>query len=263
MKVIRCLLPLFCTLLAPVAFGQAVAVKRIDKHHMELTLTTQRMLGVGAAQAMLLPRIEQECGNLKPTFGRYHFEGRTPVDQSITSKAATSFSFVQEITCGQTSAAPASEASIGIVRTSSSNDLKEFIRNISLQFLTKRSNGALGPAYDALSGQMRAFSPVEEWSKQARQFNKLSGPIKSATVWRVTVYENPANAPMLGTYIAADYEVRYQHVPLQCGYLMWYELPHHRFVILREESGTISSQSFNTLSADELSQVKARLGCAR
>ena len=77
------------------------------------------------------------------------------------------------------------------------------------------------------------------------------------------MYKDPVNAPMPGIYIAADYEVAYKNVPLQCGYLMWYELPQHRFVILREESGTVSSKMMESMSVEQLSQVKAQFGCAR
>lgn len=245
------------------AIGQQIDVRQLENGELELRLTADTILDEPTAQLLLRPRAIEACAGLTPVLGRYRFEGRTPTDPGADGAQETRYRFTQQVSCGPVEATPVAETETGVRQVDAVQRLEDFIRAISLQFIESRSVGDLEAAYAALSREMKAFSTFDEWSTRATEFNAASGPIRSATVWRVTVYDNPAGAPEPGTYIAADYEVEYEKVAFQCGYLMWFERSDNLYVVTREESGSIPLDVFEATPESQLPALRAQLGCLR
>jgi hypothetical protein len=259
----RRLVALPLALFAATAVGQQVQVEQLAPGRYELTLLASAPMTEVAAQALLRPRAAQLCNGIQPYFGKYRFESLVPVpggDAPQDQKA--SFEFIQEISCGGATLSRTPSREVGVPRTDLVRPLDAFVKDISVRHLTSRSQGDFEQAYAALSEYLTDV-PLSDWSQRAREFNDKAGKLRSATIWRVTVYENPPGAPRPGTYIAADFESTYERIPLQCGYIVWFRLPGDRFVITREETGSIPPELFEPARADELSRIKQEFGCAR
>jgi hypothetical protein len=250
-------------LLAATAVGQQVQVEQLAPGRYELTLLAGAPMTEPAAQRFLRPRAGQLCNGIDPYFGAYRFESLVPLagDDTAQDQKAT-FKFVQEISCGGAASSPTPDREMGVPRTDLVRPLEAFVKEISTRYLMARSQGNFAEAYAALSEYLRDM-PLNDWSQRAKEFNDEAGELRSTTVWRVTVYENPPGAPQPGTYIAADFESTYDRIPLQCGYLVWLRLRGERFVITRQETGSIPPELFEPSRASELPRIKQEFGCAR
>lgn len=144
---------------------------------------------------------------------------------SVSLDQKSSFKFFQEISCSSaTNSTQGSDADMGIPRGDPDQSLEAFVTEISIGYLMAHSEGAFEKAYAALSDYIRVSS-LSDWSQRTKEANDAAGKLRSARVWRVTVYDNPPGAPRPGRYIAADFETEYERIPLQCGYLVWRTFP--------------------------------------
>jgi hypothetical protein len=250
-------------LISQASIGQEFQVRALENGSLELTLIADAILDEATAQRLLLPRAIEACDDVRPVLGRYRFESREPTNAVAGDDRKTTYRFIQEFSCGPVDASAVGEIEIGVRQVDLVRPRDAFIRDISLQFLSDRSEGDLEAAYTTLSREMKSFSTFDEWGRRAREFNDVSGSIVSVTVWRITPYDNPAGAPEPGVYIAADYEIEYENVPFQCGYLMWFERSDRLYVLTREESGSIPREEFENRSESELANLKSQLGCMR
>jgi hypothetical protein len=230
-----------------------------------LILVSPAVLGVPDAQKLLLPRALELCQGIEPILGHYEFSSSAPIDGQAPSNGPTEFQLTQDVSCGANSTTPqigsARNSAFGVVKTDQPQSPEEFVRASSITYLLQRSEGAFEQAYGAFSEVMRTFQPLEEWKKQNSDFNAAAGERKSTSIWRITVYDNPPNAPEPGIYIAADYESEFERVPFQCGYLIWFQSAEERFVITREESGSLPLDLVKRLPKDQLSEIWRQFGC--
>jgi hypothetical protein len=240
-----------------------VEVKQLEADRYELTLRSEAFMAEKAARDLVWQTAIRICKGGVPALGKYHFEGAATLGPGGSPRAQpSSFVFVQEMSCGGTASSRFPESPAGVRRTDLVVPLEAFVRDASERYLRARARGDFDQAYSVLSDAVRSGS-LSEWSQERRAFNEQAGALEAIRVWRITVYENPAGAPEPGTYIAADYEGRYERIPLQCGYLIWFQLPGERFVVTREESGTIPPEFFKPSREADLSRIKQMINCAR
>ena len=174
-------------LISQVAAGQDVQVRPLDNGQLEIMVTAGTILDIATAQRLLLPRAIEACAGVRPVLGRYRFESQAPVRADTDGNQPTTYRFVQEVSCGPVQSSSVSESETGVRRENLVQGLEDFIRAISIQYLNDLSKGNFEAAHAALSSEMKTYETFEEWSGKARAFNEGSGPIRSATVWRITV----------------------------------------------------------------------------
>lgn len=78
---------------------------------------------------------------------------------------------------------------------------------------------------------------------------------------KITVYNNPAEAPEPGLYIAADFNNVFENIPIHCGYLMWFRPIGGTFTITREETGYVTAEQLKSISNTQLPDLKRQLRC--
>ena len=110
---------------------------------------------------------------------------------------------------------------------------ESYFKNISLE--------QYDLAYDSIAPSMKNYVTEQYFINSKRKFRSISGEIISLNISKLTVYENPVNAPTPGTYVAVDYYNEYTGVPVHCGYLVWFMgEDQEEFKIVREETGYIT-----------------------
>lgn len=264
MKSLNTLAVLF-VFIAPVASSQEITAESLGPGQFRMVLKSATMLEVSEAQTILLPKAFELCQGLEPVLGHYEFSSTARIDGPASPSEPTVFQLTQDISCGRASTNPqissARNSAFGVVKDDSNQSIEEFIREASSSYLSQRADGALEEAYVAFSEAMRTFLPLEEWKRQNSEFNAAAGKRKSTAIWRVTIYDNPQNAPEPGLYIAADYESEFDHVPFQCGYLIWFQSSDRRFVITREESGSLPASTVERLPQERVLEIRRQFGC--
>ena len=263
MKKLRNLVGLLA-FVASVASSQEITTETLGRGQFRLVLKSPAILEVSKAQNLLLPKALELCQGIEPLLGHYEFSSRAPIEGQAPSTEPTEFQLTQDVFCGAESApqiASARHSAFGVVKTDQQQSLEDFVKAASMAYLLERAEGAFERAYGAFSEAMRAFQPLEEWKKQNSDFNVAAGKRKSTSIWRITVYDNPPNAPEPGIYVAADYESEFERVPFQCGYVIWFQSTEERFAITREESGSLPLNMVERLPQEQIAEIRRQFGC--
>lgn len=250
---------------ASVASSQEITSETLGSRQFRLVLKSPTILEVTKAQNLLLPKTLELCQGLEPILGHYEFSSRAPIEGQAPSDEPTVFQLTQDVSCGADSVTPqiasARNSTFGVAKIDQQQSREEFVKAVSIAYLRQRSEGAFEQAYGTFSEAMRTFQPLEEWKKQNSDFNAAAGKRKSTSVWRITVYDNPPNAPEPGIYVAADYESEFERVPFQCGYLIWFQTTEERFAITREESGSLPLTLVERLPKEQIAEIRRQFGC--
>jgi hypothetical protein len=80
-------------------------------------------------------------------------------------------------------------------------------------------------AYALFTPGMQALSPADSFAREGAAQASQYGRTIERRVMRTTRYDNPANAPAPGIYIAFDFVGRFELVDRNCGYIILYQPP--------------------------------------
>ena len=238
-----------------VADQDQISTQKIDENSFEITLLSKSVFDVAGATRRILPTAKSLCGELNVDLGRYRFEQ----SESVTgSKAEDWFKLVQQLKCvaaaSQKAAQPrtpqlADDKAIEAVRNR--------VRELSGQHFDNMYSN-LGE--DASAGlQMLKDSPGRNSTSNSPT---AAGTQIDIDLYRITVYDNPANAPSSGIYVAVDYDNRVGNVAHHCGYLMWHSFDAEEFKLGRIETGVLEEALTAKLSDDEIYATRKKLRCA-
>ena len=130
----------------------------------------------------------------------------------------------------------------------------------SLNYFNLRDSGRIDEAYGQFSPLLKASLPLENYRSMVQKFNTEAGKVQQRQVNAITWYEN---FPKLGSglKVAVDYSSRFPNLSLNCGYLVWQEQADKSFLILREETNTISNDSMAKLKPGELERLRSQFNC--
>lgn len=136
------------------------------------------------------------------------------------------------------------------------------VSKLSNNYFHNFLNGKLDLAYETLAENLRGQLSLEKYRDNKKQFIALAGETLSIEITKLTLYENPENAPVPGIYLVADYYNAYSQIPVHCGYLVWIKGENsNRFKLVREESGYITDEQFQKMSKNQLDAIKRQLKC--
>ena len=136
------------------------------------------------------------------------------------------------------------------------------VKDLTEKYFKNISEGNLGLAYRSLSPELRANLAEERSKEQKSVFAQTAGDIVRLHISKLTVYDNPQNAPKPGIYIATDYYNKYAGVPIHCGYLVWFKGDAQKeYLITREETGFATADQLAGLSASKLKAIEKGLRC--
>ena len=248
------LVGLFAMAVASIAMAQNVDVLETEPGKFRLNLLTDTLLEGSEAQQRLRQAADGLCGDEGAFFGLY---------QSGKDPQTARFLYSQSVFCGAEPAwEPAPGSGAGILQTSPSQDVNSFIAEISAHYLASRASGEFADAYAALSEQLQTMWTLDDWSSAMQAFNDAAGAVQSIDIRRVTVRDVAEGIRDPGVYIVAEYEAAYEHIPVQCGYVVWVEASRNRYAILREDSKYVSTSGPGRPTKAQLAEFREQLGCA-
>ncbi|MFT5116912.1 MAG: hypothetical protein ACI9NY_000438 [Kiritimatiellia bacterium] len=183
--------------------GATLSYKQLSTDTFQLILKNDTPLGIEQAQSSLYSSAVKICKGKMPAFEKYSFESSEPISKGVST---ASFTFQQEIKCTDKTEATPTLTKLDVSK-SQEEAIKSKVREMTAQFLIAKEVGKLKEAYDMLGEGMKSMTDFPSWeSKESNYFGEKSGKLVSREIWRITLYNNPQNAPKSGLYIAADYE---------------------------------------------------------
>ncbi|RYG38588.1 MAG: DUF4019 domain-containing protein [Burkholderiales bacterium] len=225
-----------------------------------LTATTDPMHG----QLAIVPKAEALCGDLHPHYGHYRFESTAPAPPAAPAQATAELRYSQDIQCLET-AEQALQETAGTVppapATPPTAADEALIQRRTTEYLLAKVAVDANAAYAMLSETMRSYAAPEDWRATRNAFNAKAGAGAVPAVVRLSWYDNPANAPTPGRYVAADYRVDYPSGAFSCGYVAWLLHGDGNYLVVREEEGQMTPDLLATLAPEQRSTIRAQLQC--
>lgn len=245
--------------ISPAAFAAEIAVRQIGPSQFEFRLTESGSITEHEALGLLAEPAAQVCNGLRPVPGKYRFEARQPLGGAAAVEPG-GLVLYQEVSCESGPAPAVEERPPTLSSPEEAREAEAEVARLTEQHFALIADGKFEQAYankaTAVTGEDRA-----EWIDGARAFHDAAGKPVRLEVIKTTVYDNPAEAPESGLYVAADFVNAFANAPYHCGYLMWFRPVGGEFRISREETGTISAESLKTIPADQLDELKRRMRC--
>ena len=142
------------------------------------------------------------------------------------------------------------------------DELKRKVTKLSEMYFHDILTGEINSAYKFIGPSLKVYISDPEFKRNKNEFRLLAKEILKLQISKITIYEDPLNSPMPGTYIAADYLNSYTGVPFHCGYLIWFRAnTGDEFKIIREETGFVTEKQLAKIPEEQLNKMKQGLRC--
>lgn len=210
-------------------------------------------------QLLLAREAYRRCAPLLPQPGRYQFEGVQQLGKK-TQKPIT-WKVRQQFTCGSAPPTPVQTPAAVDPNWQPTPEIDRAIRDATIRYFALVDAADGMRAHAIWSASNRAMTPLAERQALLSSSRKTAGEPLGHRIDKLTWYVNPEGADTPGLYVAVDYEKRYRNLALSCGYLMWFQEADGRFVLVREESGTLTKAHAATMSQNILAEVRTQLRC--
>lgn len=229
-------MPTLMLFLAILGLPQAVPeiqVERLGASAYRLTASVVTA-DPAVAAATLSPKAAALCGASGYAFGHYEFKSVQALGEDGSEPKTV---LVQDVTCGPP---PAASEQAPAAPTRPPADQAEVERvNAEVTRLTNAYFDAAGAGRDAEAYAMISSAmtdaTLEEWSAENRRSLGETGPGRSRTIARISIYTDPPGVDP-GVYVAADYVAGWERQD-ECGYLVWRaDKPEGPFALARRES---------------------------
>ena len=248
------------TLAAPLASAANVSARQVGQNNYEFVLTNPTPLTETEAQALIAISAASICKDLTPVPGKYRFEAKERIGGGATSSEPDPYRFVQEVSCVAGARAEIGERRPTLHTTEESRQVQEEVGRKSEAYFRLIAAGRLDEAYAQISAAAMGVDEAS-WRSEKKAFHLAAGEPVRISIVKITVYDNPAEAPEPGLYVAADFGNEFKNIPIHCGYLMWFRPVGGTFRITREETGYVTAEQLKAIPSTQLPEIKQRLRC--
>ena len=248
------------TLTTCTALTAEISARQVEPNKYELVLTNQTVLGENEARAYVTAAAASICKDRTPVLGRFRFDAKERIGGGAPGEADT-YVFVQEVSCAPRGTADVNGRRPTLRTVQEAEHVQEDVRLRSEAYFGLISKYRIEEAYAQVSVAGLGMDEAT-WKSGKSSFQRMAGEPVRISISKVTVYDNPAEAPEPGLYVAADYSNEYTNVPLHCGYLMWFRPIGGDFRITREETGYVTAEQLKSIPDARLPEIKQKLRCA-
>ena len=208
-------------------------------------------------QAAAMREAMRLCGGGPATLGHYRWQSEERTAGPVGQRTPVSLALEQEAACG---AAPSPPVTGPTGWAPSATDMTNVL-DYTARYFAARDAGRYGEAWGLLTRSMQDMSPLSKFQTRLSGFNERSGGRAQRRPVAVTWYDNPPNAPVAGIFAAVDFVGEAEDLQLICGYLVWLRQPDGQWRLAREEEGTLERKVGRGMTAEQLAQAKAAMGC--
>jgi hypothetical protein len=242
------------------ASAAEISVRQLQQNRFEFVLTNPTPLSENEARALIANVAGNVCVGLTPVLGKYRFESKEAIGGDAPPSEPDSYRFTQEVACEPGAKTQTIQRRPTLATAEESQHVQDDIRARSEAYFQLIADERFDDAFVQVStGGMGVDEAT--WKDQKQSFQATAGEPLRISIVKVTVYDNPAEAPEPGLYVAADFSNVYRNVPIHCGYLMWFRSIGGSFHITREETGFVTAEQLKTIPGSQLPAIKAKLRC--
>lgn len=206
---------------------------------------------IADARARLTPAAQRACQGKRAVFGRFRY---------AAPAGAAAMSLDQELLCLPLLVAPVPAAAAPNPAWSPDEVVQARLLAASYGYFAAKDDARYPEAHRLLSEPQQAQTPLDDWTAAAAAFNAEAGPVRGRRVVEISWYNNPADAPEPGIYVAADFSAEFEKLEFVCGYLMWRLQPDGSFRLVREEQNLVRQRS-RPMAAIDRTPLRTRIGC--
>ena len=201
-------------------------------------------------------RAVEACAGRYPRLGRYTYVGSTEVGGG----EAVRYEVRQELVCLDAPPARPAEQPAPSDWQPGETDHKQIVE-LTERLFALTDAGRVEDVHGLWSGANQEMVPLAERRAALDDFRAKAGRPLQHRIAKITWYVNPPSAPTPGIYAAVDYERAYSQLAANCGFIVWFREPSGRYVITRQEDGTLPKEQAESLSLERLAQVRELLKC--
>jgi hypothetical protein len=100
--------------------------------------------------------------------------------------------------------------------------------------------GKAEESFNLLAPLFKANLTADDWRNSVVERKAQLGKLLSRRLKRVVWYENPANAPLPGTYAAVEFDSDYERTDKHFAYVMLHSQHEEPFRVMRHQSNVLS-----------------------
>jgi hypothetical protein len=223
----------------------------------ELVLTIPVSPETPEGQRLIAVRAVEHCAGRYPRLGQYRFVGNETIAPDGTRQS--SFEVRQELQCAEAPSARSTVPAAPADWRASPADERE-IRNLTQAYFSLVDGGAVTQVREFCAPSRQRADEPEACVSRIEGFRRESGAPGQHRLVAVTWYVNPEGAPTPGIYVAVDYERSYEKLLLNCGYVVWFRDSAGKYVLVREESGTLRREDSDG-SPEFVAQARSLMHC--
>jgi hypothetical protein len=109
--------------------------------------------------------------------------------------------------------------------------------------------GKAEESFNLLAPLFKANLTADQWRNSVIESKAQLGKLRSRTLKRVVWYEDPANAPLPGTYVAVEFDSDYEGTDKHFQYIMLHSQRGEPFRVMRHQS-TLLVKGKGTVGGD-------------
>lgn len=243
------------------AVAAEVSVSQVQPGKYEFVLTNPTALSEREAMAHIAKAAASTCKGDMPVLGRYRYEAKETIGSGDRlSSEPNTFRFVQEVSCASGAQVQTGERRPTLQNEEDSRRVQNEVKLKSEAYFQLIASKRIDEAFAQVAVARMDLNEAK-WKSDKLSFQAIAGEPLEISLRKITVYDNPAEAPEPGLYVAADYSNVYRNVPIHCGYLMWFRPVGGEFLITREETGYVTSEQLKSIPSAQLPEIKRRLRC--
>lgn len=245
----------------PIACLAEINFRQSGPSEYEFVLTSNTMLSEQEAMEQVRLKASVVCGEKTPILGKYRFEGSEALTGSDKTKPGkTKYVFTQEVSCESGAKTNTVQRLPKLKNAEQAQSIKNEIKRMSEQYIQDIASKNFSGAYAKLDIHALSVDQIK-WKNSKAAFADIAGKPLDISIKKLTIYDNPMNAPEAGIYVAADFVNVYQNVPLQCGYIVWFSPDGINFRITREDTGYFTPEQLKAIPSEKLPEMKHKFHC--
>jgi hypothetical protein len=251
---------LLMALAAPTGAAE-VGYRQVDADNFVFRLRSESALTERVAQEYIARAAQQVCKERQPELGQYQSDAKEFLGNETPEHKPVSFEFTQQVRCvAATQPAGSAAPPPAPVSKEEKDGAAALVLDRTERYFRLINDAKIDQAFQDLTPDS-ALWDAASWTRLKREFQAMAGPLQRIAITKVTVYENPKSASKPGLYVAADYRNIWQNVPIHCGYLMWLRMENGEFRIIREETGHITAEQWQTMPEAQRQNLVQQLRC--
>jgi hypothetical protein len=239
-----------------------VSVRAIQPGAYELVLTNPTALSEGEARDQIAKVASSVCKSATAVLGKWRYTSSEVIGGVAPSSAEpNTYRFVQEVSCIAGAQGQSPERLPTLRNEEEAKKVQNEVRLKSEAYFRLIASRRVDEVLTHMTAALRMSINEAKWKSDKLSFQAMAGEPLQISITKITVYDNPANAPEPGLYVAADYSNVYRKMPIHCGFLMWFRPIGGEFRVTREETGHVTSEQLGSIPSAQLPEVKRKLRC--